>query len=155
MYNSCLSVKEELTVIFLTDISDGQNKLSHLVAFINWNWVHLIFMLIIQGMLSFRMDHWYWKTTFVSCVDRTCRPRCQLTSGAGSAVTLQARLRWRWPSLGWCRLLSSITEISGGSAIWITLWIFSLVTQNTNIKKFSENPGLSKISSDMPEFWLE
>ena len=86
-----------------------------------WEPSPLVFLLVLISYLSCR-THWAQicsditaPPTLLSYLDRTVRPRAQLTSGAGSAVTLQAMVRWVSFSLGWCSRLSSSTETTGAS----------------------------------------
>ena len=95
--------------------------------------------------------------TLLSYLDRTVRPRAQLTSGPGSAVTLQAMVRLVCFSFGWCSRLSSTTETTGASRqhsqsqsafVFLVCYMECVDMEEQNIiRNFQTNPSL-----DMAQF---
>ena len=112
---------DNLTVVLLSDVLDNEAELPdhcpspgplpllagpHLILVLQVT-THRQLALLSVTSLSL--------STLLSYLDRTVRPRAQLTSGAGSAVTLQAMVRFLCCSFGWCSRLPSTTDTSGAS----------------------------------------
>ena len=114
---------DNLTVVLLSDVLDNEAELPdhctppgplpllagpHLILVLQVT-THRQLALLSVTSLSLSLP------TLLSYLDRTVRPRAQLTSGAGSAVTLQAMVRFLCCSFGWCSRLPSTTDTSGAS----------------------------------------
>ena len=110
-----------------------------------------------SNLLTAHCSDRYNIPTLLSYLDRTVRPRAQLTSGPGSAVTLQAMVRLVCFSFGWCSRLSSTTETTGASRqhsqlqsafVFLVCYMECVDMEEQNIiRNFQTNPSL-----DMAQF---